>query len=41
LKGIKAKLHVLLNATPTFKARTVPFAMRNKFEVEINQLLTA
>ena len=39
LKGIEAKLHVDPQAKPLFyKARTVPFALREKVEQELERL---
>ena len=38
LKGIEAKLHVDPQAKPFYKARTVPFALREKVEQELERL---
>ena len=39
LKGFQAKMHVDLHAKPRFfKARTVPYAFRDKVEVELKRL---
>ena len=39
LKGMKAKLHVDPQAKPLFyKARTVPFALRDQVELELERL---
>lgn len=39
LKGVKAKLHVNPEVKPLFyKARTVPFALREKVEQELERL---
>jgi len=39
VKGLKVKLHVKENSTPKFvKARSLPFAFREKVTAELNQL---
>ena len=41
IKGVVAKIHVTENTKPLyFRARPLPYALKNKVDVEIDRLLT-